>query len=112
MTFLAEVTAAGVGPCGDYFLGYTNWILEPQGNAADLEVDTENLFIIEDHLRIAGPWIRTQFGVVRDAPEHYREGLTYSQERWELWKRSLRKLVERGNDDTRAHITKILIVMN
>jgi len=112
MEFLAELTAAGISPCGDYFLGYTRWILEPEGNIADFEVDAEDLLIIEDHCRIAGSWIKTQFGVVPDAPERYRESLLYTEERWELWKRNLRALADHSNDNVRASVTRILAVMD
>ena len=112
MKFLAELTAAGVSPCGDYFLGYTRWILEPEGNAADFEVNTEDLLIIDDHLRIAGPWIKTQFDVVPDALEHYRESLLYRRERWKLWSGSLRVLAGRSKDNVRASVTRMFAVMD
>jgi len=112
MAFLAELTAAGIGPCGDYFLGYTHWILQPQDETSDFEVDTENLLIIEDHFTIAGPWIKSQFGVAHDAPEHWKESVTYTQERWALWKRNLQALAERSDDNVRASITRILVAMD
>jgi len=112
MIFLSELTAAGVGPCGDCFLGYNIWILEPQGNVVDFEVDAEDLLIIEDHFRIAGPWIKTQFGIVPNTPERYRESLLYTEERWELWKRNLRVLADRSSDEIGASVTRILAEMD
>jgi len=94
MAFLAGLTAAGISPCFNYFIGNYKYILQPQGNAEDFVVDSEDLIIIEEYFRIAGPWMKSQFDVVSDVQEGWDNSRTETG--WGQWKRNLRILAEQS----------------
>jgi len=111
LAFLGRMSMARVTACQIYFIGRFRRILEPQALRAYDEVAIEDLIMIEDYFTITGIWMKSQFDVVPDTREVWQESMTYTEKRWERWKRNLRALAEQSDETRRAKITDIFLVM-
>jgi len=111
LAYLGRMSVAGITACQIYFVGWSRPILEPQAGRNHDEVDIQDLLMIEDYFKITGTWMKSQFDIVPDTHERWQESLTYTTDRWELWKQNLRALGERVDQKRRAKVASILIAM-
>jgi len=102
MAYFASLTVADITACEVYFFDRFGDLVGPSEN----NVDAEDLVIVADYFKIAGPWMQARFGIVSNTNEYYTE------ERWELWKSGFRMLAARSDQTIRACVDDILQAMS
>jgi len=113
--FLARLTAAGITNSRLFFFDAFIGILEPKPVPEwpdDGVVTVEDLDMLADYFKFAGVWMRTQFDVEPvGSQDHMVSMLTYTEERWGQWKRSLEALAESGDLTLRSSARRALDAM-
>ena len=112
---LARLTAAGITDSRLFFFDVFVCILEPKPVPEwpdDRKATVEDLVMLADYFKYAGLWMRTQFGVKpAGSQDHMVTMLTFTEERWELWKHSLEALAEGDEIPLRATARNALNAM-
>jgi len=102
MAYFARLTVSGITACEVYFFYRFGDLLGP----SESNVDVENLVIVADYFKIAGPWMQARSGIVSNTNEYY------TGERWKLWKNGFRMLATRSDQTVRACVDDILQAMS
>ena len=113
--YLARMSAAGIADSRAFFIEAFSHILEPNVKTEwpEHRVITEELLVmLEDYFKLASVWMQTQFDVKPvGGPEHLEQMMTFTKERWELWKHSLEALAEGDDLSLRASARNALNAM-
>ena len=109
------MSAAGIADSRAFFIEAFSHILEPNVNTEwpEQRVITEELLVmLEDYFKFAGVWMQKQFDVKPVGElEHLKQMMTFTEERWELWKHSLEALAEGGDRTLRSSARNTLNAM-
>jgi len=112
MAFLARLTVVvGVTDCPVLFFSQFANILELPEDRLSTEASIEDLVMIADYFRFTGAWMKARFGVAPITDKYLVSSLTYNEIRWEIWKKNLRRLAERGDTRVRAYVDDILGIL-
>ena len=113
--FLARLTAAGVTDSRLFFFDAFGCIREPKPVPVWPDegiVTVEDLVMLADYFEFAGVWTRTQFGVKPiGSQDHMVPMLTFTEQRWELWKHSLEAHAEDDDFSLRSSARNALDAM-
>jgi len=113
--YLARMSAAGIADSRAFFIEAFSHILEPNVKTEWPEqrmITEELLVMLEDYFKFAGVWMQKQFDVKPVGElEHLKQMMTFTEERWELWKHSLEALAEGGDRTLRSSARNTLNAM-